>query len=129
MPKSYGADLDDLTLRARRWHWDAVLLQTGNVELDGLTDQSQHLRPRFTYRYTPWKIRHVGSPTRRALLHHDHIARHSPLPALFRPACFRVEFGVPGDTSKLGFPATVTVPDLLGFLYWRWLPRVLARRH
>jgi hypothetical protein len=31
-----------------------------------------------------------------------------------RPACFRTLFSVPGGTSMLGFPATVTVPDLCG---------------
>src|SRR6185503_18203702 len=96
-------------------HWQAVFLQTGNVELDGLADQPHHLRPGFAYRHTPWEVRHMGSPTRRTPFHHDHIARHSPLPALFRPACCRIEFSVPGGTSKLGFPATVTVPGLFGF--------------
>src|SRR6266542_5080568 len=80
-----GPDLDDLTLRAWRRHRQTVLLQPGNVKLDGLADQPQHLRPGFAYGYTPWEVRHVGSPTRRSPFHHDHIARHSPLPAFLRP--------------------------------------------
>src|SRR6266498_2922306 len=109
-----GADLDDLTLRAWRRHRQTVLLQPGNVKLDGLADQPQHLRRGFAYGYTPWEVRHVGSPTRRSPFHHDHIARHSPLPAFLRPACFRIVFSVPGRTSKLGFPTTVTVPGCSG---------------
>jgi len=31
------------------------------------------------------------------------------------PACFRTLISVPGGTSTLGFPATVTVPDLMGW--------------
>src|SRR5437773_202699 len=68
MPKLCGPDLDDLTLGAWRRHRQAVLLQPGNVEFYDLADQPQHLRPGFAYRYTPWKVRHVGSPTRRPAL-------------------------------------------------------------
>jgi hypothetical protein len=28
-----------------------------------------------------------------------------------------------------GLPATVTAPDVLGCLNWRWLPLVLAKYH
>ena len=36
-------------------------------------------------------------------------------------------FKVPGATSSLGFPGTVTRPGFTGCLYWRWLPRVAHR--
>ena len=37
-------------------------------------------------------------------------------------------FRVPGASSSLGLPGTVTRPGLLACLYWRWLPRVATRR-
>jgi len=37
-------------------------------------------------------------------------------------------FKVPAGISKLGLPATVTVPGLFACLYCRWLPRVRANR-
>ncbi len=99
-----GPNFDDLTLRAWLRHRQAVFSQPGNVKFNRLADQAQHLRTRFAYRYTSWKIWHVSSPTRRPAFHHDHVAFHSPLPAFFRPACFRIAFNVPGGTSKLGSP-------------------------
>jgi hypothetical protein len=33
-------------------------------------------------------------------------------PQFFKPACFRMLLKVPGGTSMLGLPATVTVPAL-----------------
>src|SRR5579859_1406395 len=44
-----------------------------------------------------------------------------------RPACFRTLLSVPGARSSDGFPATVTRPDFVGCLNWRWLPRVATR--
>ena len=38
-------------------------------------------------------------------------------------------FKVPYGTSAPGLPATVTVPDVVGCLYCRWPPLVLARYH
>jgi hypothetical protein len=35
---------------------------------------------------------------------------------------------VPGGTSVLSFPATVTVPGLVGWWNWRWLPVCLTSR-
>src|SRR5713101_6404477 len=70
------------------------------------------------------------SPTRLPSLD-DHHVPHSRPPHFSRlsPACFSMAFKVPGGTSKLGFPATVTVPGLLACLYCRWLPRGRASRH
>ena len=34
---------------------------------------------------------------------------------------------VPGASSSLGLPATVTLPGLTACLNWRWLPRVAAK--
>ena len=36
-------------------------------------------------------------------------------------------FNVPGATSSLGLPGTVTRPGFTGCLYCRWLPRVATR--
>ena len=38
-------------------------------------------------------------------------------------------FLVPGATSSLGFPGTVTRPGLVGCLNWRWLPLVATKYH
>jgi hypothetical protein len=51
----------------------------------------------------------MGSPTRFTALDDHHVPRHSSVPLFFSPACFRIEFSVPGGMSRLGLPATVTV--------------------
>src|SRR5437667_3564068 len=66
-------------------------------------------------------------PTRLA---HHHVTHHRhPHFSFLRPACLSMAFNVPGGTSRLGLPATVTVPGLLGCLSCRWLPRVRASCH
>jgi hypothetical protein len=35
----------------------------------------------------------------------------------------------PGGKSRLGLPAMVTRPGLVGCLYWRWLPRMATSTH
>src|SRR3990170_2899207 len=72
----------------------------------------------------------MRSPTGLSPLDDHHVTRHChPYFSFERPACFSMAFNVPGGTSRLGLPATVTVPGLLGCLYCRWLPRVRASRH
>ena len=46
-----------------------------------------------------------------------------------RPACFRTELSVPGGTSILRFPATVTVPVFVECRNCRWLPFILTCSH
>src|SRR5437773_7451972 len=98
------------------------MLESVDVELDGLSDEATDLIP-VPDRHIAGKIGDMGAPACIAALDDDHVAesRHHRF-SFLRPACFNTEFGVPGGTSKLGFPATVTVPDLLGYLYCRWLP-------
>jgi hypothetical protein len=65
--------------------------------------------------------RDIGAPTRGSLF-----AYHGPgaqRPSCVNPACLRMLPSVPGATSWLGLPATVTPPGLVGCRYWRWLPR------
>src|SRR5262249_61017757 len=64
------------------------------------------------------------APTRFTVLDHHHIPHHRHLYfSLLRPACFSMAFKVPGGISRLGLPATVTVPGLVPCLYWRGVPR------
>jgi hypothetical protein len=112
-----GPHLHDLTLGARGRHRQAVLSQPVDVKLDGLTDELQHFRARLSNRNAARKIRDMRTPARLAPLDHDHVP-HYPSPSAFlRPACFSIAFNVPAGTSRLGLPATVTVPCLFGFLY------------
>src|SRR5262245_56945246 len=122
MPKLRGPHFDELTLRARRWNRQAILLQAVDMKLDGFADQPQNFLSPFPHCHASRQIRGVGSPARLAALDDHHVAhhRHHDL-SLLRPACFSMAFKVPGGTSKLGLPATVTVPGLPACLYCRWL--------
>ena len=76
------------------------------------------------------QVRDMRAPTRLSPLNDHHVACHShPHFSFLRPACLSMAFSVPCGMSRLGFPATVTVPGLLVCLYCRWLPRVRASSH
>src|SRR5437867_3926832 len=60
---------------------------------------------------TPRKIWDI-SPDAFIRFFEDDKVFHDLQPCFLRPACFRILPSVPTGTSKLGFPATVTVPVL-----------------
>jgi len=129
MPKLRGPHFNELAFRARRWDGQAILSQTVDVELDGFADQPQDFLASLAHRHASRQIRGMCSPAGVAPLDYHHVAHHRHAYfSLLRPACFSIAFKVPGGTSKLGLPATVTVPGLLACLYCRWLPRVRASR-
>ena len=112
-----GPHLNDLALRARGRHRQAVPPQAVDVKLYRLTNQAQHFRAGFSNRNATREIRDVRSPARIAPLDHDHVPHYPSPPVFLRPACFSIAFNVSAGTSRLGFPATVTMPCLFGFLY------------
>src|SRR5437016_3715860 len=130
MLKLPGPYFDELAFGTRSRHGKAILLQAVDVKLDGLADKLEHFLAGLPHRHTARQVRDVGTPTRFASLDDHHVShdRH-PHFSFLRPACLSMAFNVPGGTSRLGLPATVTTPGLLGCLYCRWLPRVRARRH
>ena len=64
----------------------------------------------FANRNAAGKVWNVGTKTASALLDDNQIFHTRP--HFVRAACFRMLFKVPGGTSTLGLPATVTVPAL-----------------
>jgi len=112
-----GSYFHDLSLGARGRHRQAILSQPIDVKLDRFTNQAQHLRAGLSNCNTTREIRNMRPPARIAPLDYDHVPHHPSPPAFLRPACLRIAFNVPTGTSKLGLPATVTVPCLFGFLY------------
>src|SRR5262249_18440424 len=118
-----------LARRARRWNGQAILFQALDMKFDGFADQSQDLVAALADCQTPRQIRDMCAPTRFTVLDDHHVAHHRHLYfSLFSPACFSMSFKVPGGISRLGWPATVTMPGLVACLYCRWLPRVRASR-
>src|SRR5437016_4821373 len=111
--------LDELPFGGRLRYRNPVLLEAIDMEGNRLTDEADHFVPCFADSHATGKIGHVGPPARISTLDHYHVSRHSPASRFLRPACLRIELRVPGGTTRLGFPATVTVPGLLGFLNWR----------
>ena len=112
-----GAYLHDLALGTRGRHRQAVLPQPVDVKLYRLTNQPLHFLAGLSNRNTAREIRDMRSPARVTPLDHHHVPHYPSLPAFLRPACFKIAFNVPAGTSRLGLPATVTVPCLFGFLY------------
>lgn len=106
-----GDNADKLTLRVRFWNLQTVLAHAFDMELDGFLDEAFHLCSCGSDRNTTGKIGYVCAETRRAALNDDKILHGKP--HFFKPACFRMLASVPGGTSTLGLPATVTVPGLL----------------
>jgi len=55
-----GRDFDEFT-GGRRWRdWLAVLLESFEVEFDGLMNRDQNFVPRFANGDAPGKIRNIG---------------------------------------------------------------------
>ena len=79
------------------------------MKFNCFVNKLSNLCPRFAYCDAPWQIGHICAKTRWTFFNHDQILHLSP--HFFRPVCFRILFRVPGGTSTLSLPATVTVPD------------------
>jgi hypothetical protein len=95
--------------------------QTLKMQPDCFAHESLRFRMRCACDAHARQRRDVGAPTRRSLF-----VYHGPggqRPSFVNPACLRMLPSVPGATSSLGLPATVTRPGLVGCRYWRWLPR------
>ena len=112
-----GPHFHDLALGVRGRHWQAARPQPVDVKLYRRTNQAQHFRAGLSNRNATRKIRDMRSPTRIAPLDHNLGPHYPSPPAFLRPACFSIAFNVPAGTSRLGLPATVTVPCLFGLLY------------
>jgi len=84
------------------------------MKLNGLADQRKRLYLRFAGGNASRKVGHICPEGCGAFLDYDEIA-HFPASYFFSPACFNALLSVPGGTSMPGFPATVTVPGLLGW--------------
>ena len=89
------------------------------MKLDGFMNQLQHFFSCIRRSDTAGQIRHVGTETSFTFLDYNSVSQFLVPPVYFKPACFRILFNVPGGTSTLGLPDTVTVPGRFGFLNWR----------
>ncbi len=96
----------------RCWNRKPLLLEPLKVELDGFLNKLKNLCLGFARRDAARKIRYIRPVAARTLLQYDHITHTNY--SFLRPACFSALLSVPGGTSTLGFPATVTVPGFVG---------------
>src|SRR5207248_1047027 len=134
LPEAIGncqlcSDLDVLNARGGFGDGLTVFAQAFDVKLDGFMNQLQDFFLGIRSSDTAGQVRHVGAKTSFTFLDYHSISQFFVPPVYFKPACFRILFNVPGGTSTLGFPDTVTVPGWFGFLNWRWLPFVRAKYH
>jgi hypothetical protein len=105
-----GVNAHKLAAGVRIGHLMALSFQVFDVQLNGFLNERGNFFASFASRNTTWKIWDIGTKAAGALLN-DYKVLHVR-PHFFRPACFRMLFNVPGGTSTLGLPATVTVPPL-----------------
>ena len=87
-------------------------VQALNVEGDGLADQALDLFKAAAGNSKARQLGSIGTEAAPTLLDDDRVPDHFIGP--FNRACRRMLISVPGGTSVLGFPATVTVPGLMG---------------
>ena len=106
------ARVDELTGRMRLGNWEAILLHAFNVELNGFVYEARNFSATLADSHATGKVWHVRAEARRTLLDDNEILHTQPY--FLRPACLRTLLSVPGGTSTLGLPETVTVPALLG---------------
>jgi len=96
----------------------------GDVQIHSFADKLKGLFSRFADDGATWQIRYVRAKTVFTLFYNHKICHWGCRP--FNPACLRMLFTVPAGTSRLGLPATVTVPGLTECAYCLWLPAVLV---
>jgi hypothetical protein len=103
-----------------------VLPHTVDVKFNSLFDQPQDFGSAFGYGDASRQVGDVSSKAGFTFFDYDGVAHAFYCSYFFNPACFKILFDVPGGTSMLGFPETVTVPGWFECLSCRWLPFVLA---
>jgi hypothetical protein len=119
---SLGCDINIIDLTLGNRDSDSVFAHAFNVQnyrfADAVLDFCDGLAGCDTAR----QIRNVCGEIAVSFLNYDCISH-----VYFQPACLKMLFWVPGASSSLGFPETVTRPGFDGCLNWRWLPLVVAR--
>src|SRR5689334_4571616 len=75
-----GAHFDELAERVRLRQRDAFVLETFEMELDGLADQPQDFLARFRRGNAARQIGNIGAETVRTLLDDNHIAHGANTP-------------------------------------------------
>jgi hypothetical protein len=83
------------------------------MQFDGFTNECQSLIPCLSSGDTAWKVGHIRTKRRRALLENDKVAHWNSY--FFKPACLSTLFKVPTGTSVPACPAMVTVPGFVGW--------------
>ena len=108
----------------------SILLETVEMELNSLVNQTANVVTSCGDRDAPWQIWDVGAEAGFRLFNHHEISHTSfssehpsTLASCLRPACFSTLLSVPAGTSADSLPATVTVPAFEGCRNCRWLPR------
>ncbi len=82
------------------------------MELNGFLDERKNLLLGLARCDAPRKVRHISAIAAWSLFNHNHVTHK--LTPYSSPACFNALLSVPGGTSTLGLPATVTVPGFEG---------------
>lgn len=105
-------DLDVFASRGRCRNWFSVQAHSFQVKLNGLADQSHRFATCLAGRDTTQQIGNVSAISGLGLLNQDGVSQwfsfHNS------PACRKMLRSVFLSKSNDGFPATVTVPGLLG---------------
>jgi hypothetical protein len=81
-----------------------------DVKFDGFLNQDSDLFSGIGGRNATRQVGYVCTKAARSLFDDNQVLHIRP--HFFKPACFRMLLKVPGGTSTLGLPATVTVPAL-----------------
>jgi len=105
-------NFDKFAVGVRQRNSSAFVFDALKVKFDGFLNKLQYLLLGFPNCDASWEIRGVCPIAAWTLLDNNHISHDET--SYFRPACFRTLLSVPGGTSTLGFPETVTVPELDG---------------
>jgi len=110
LSEGLGVDAHKLAARVRTGNLMTLRFEVFDMKLDGFLNQCRYFFPRIGGRDATRKIGHIRTKAAGALFD-DYQVLHVR-PHFFKPACFRMLLKVPGGTSTLGLPATVTVPGL-----------------
>ena len=105
-----GLDVDILDADGGGGYWLPILAEAIDMKLNRLSNQLPNFLLGFSDSNAPWEVGDVCAEARVALFDDDGVLHGRYL----SPACFRMLLRVPGGMSRLGFPATVTVPDFVG---------------
>jgi hypothetical protein len=110
LSEGLGVNAHKFAAGVRARNLPSTCLEVFDMHFNGFMNERRYFLSSVSGRNAARQVGNVSAEAVWPLFYDDKILHKWP--HSFNPACFRMLFKVPGGTSTLGLPATVTVPVL-----------------